>query len=144
MSVIGLPGITEMIIWASLLSIIMVLLTKKLTDQEMLKNIKADMKEMNAKIKKAQKAGKTDEANKFTSQMLKMSSKQMQQTMKPMIASMGIFFVALWFFGTYYGELAVAVPVNLPFLGNSLNWFWWYFLRVFVTNFMFRKLLDVA
>jgi len=144
MSVIGLPGIIEMLIWASLLSVFMVLLTKKLTDQHMLKNIKADMKEMNAKIKKAQKAGKTDEANKLTNQMLKMSSKQMRQTMKPMIASMGVFFVAIWFFGTYYADLVIAVPVNLPFLGNSLGWFWWYFLIVFATNFMFRKLLDVA
>jgi len=144
MSVIGLPGIAEMIIWASLLSMVMILLTKKLTDQDMLKNIKADMKEMNAKIKKAQKAGKTDEANKLTTQMLKMSSKQMQQTMKPMIVSMGIFFVAIWFFGAYYSELVVAVPVNLPFLGNSLGWFWWYFLIIFATNFMFRKLMDVA
>ena len=144
MSVIGLPGVTEMIIWASLLSLIMVILTKMLTDQNLLKNIKKDMKEMNKKIKKAQKAGKMDEANKLTNDMLKMSSKQMQQTMKPMIASMGIFFVALWFFGTYYAELVIAVPINLPFLGNSLNWFWWYFLIVFATNFMFRKLLDVA
>jgi uncharacterized membrane protein (DUF106 family) len=142
--VIGLPGITEMLIWATGLSIFMVLLTKKLTDQDMLKNIKKDQKEMNAKIKKAQKAGKMDEANKLTSEMLKMSSKQMQQSMKPMIVSMGVFVVALWFFGTYYAELAIAVPINLPFLGNSLNWFWWYFLIVFATNFMFRKLFDVA
>jgi uncharacterized membrane protein (DUF106 family) len=144
MSVMGLPGYAEMIIWASLLSLFMVILTKLLTDQEMMRRIKADMKEFNEKIKRAQKAGKTDEANKLTSQMLKMSSKQMQQSMKPMIVSMGIFFVAIWFFGTYYGELTVAVPVNLPFLGNSLNWFWWYFIVIFGTNFLFRKLLDVA
>jgi len=144
MSVIGLPGIAEMVIWASLLSVSMVILTKKLTDQNMLKDIKADMKEMNKKIKSLQKSGKTDEANKMTNQMLKLSSKQMQQSMKPMIASMGIFFVAIWFFGTYYADLAVAVPLNLPFLGNSLNWFWWYFLIVFATNFMFRKLFDVT
>jgi len=144
MSVIGLPGYAEMIIWASLLSLFMVILTKLLTDQNLMRSIKADMKEFNDRIKKAQKAGKTDEANKLTSQMLKMSSKQMQQSMKPMVVSFGVFIVAIWFFGTYYSELVVSVPVNLPFLGNSLNWFWWYFIVIFGTNFLFRKLLDVA
>lgn len=144
MSVIGLPGYAEMLIWASLLSLFMVILTKLLTDQNLMRSIKADMKSFNERIKKAQKAGKMDEANKMTSEMLRMSSKQMQQTMKPMLASLAVFFVAIWFFNSYYGDLTVAVPVNLPFLGNTLNWFWWYFLVVFATNFLFRKLLDVA
>ncbi len=144
MSVIGLPGYAEMIIWASLLSLLTVILTKLLTDQELMRRIKADMKEFNDKIKSAQKAGKTDEANKLTNQMLKMSSKQMQQSMKPMVFTFGIFILAIWFFNAYYSELIVAVPINLPFLGNSLNWFWWYFIIIFGTNFLFRKLFDVA
>lgn len=144
MSVIGLPGYAEMLIWSALLSIFMVLLTKLLTDQNMLKGIKAEMKTFNEKIKKAQKAGKMDEANKLTSEMLKLSSRQMQQSMKPMFVSFGVFVVAIWFFGAYYADLAVSVPVNLPYLGNTLNWFWWYFIVIFATNFLFRKLLDVA
>ena len=144
MAIMGLPGYMEMLIWASLLSLMMVILTKFLTDQNLIKNIKKEMKILNDKIKRAQKEGKTGDVSKHTNEMLKLSSKQMRQSLKPMIFSFGIFIVAIWFFGMYYADLIVTAPFTVPFIGKELNWFWWYFFIVFGTNFLFRKLLEVV
>lgn len=141
--VFGLPGYQEVLIISLVLSLIMVLLTKVLTNQEEIKKAKREMKFYQDKIKKAQKSGDKDTVSKLSNDMLKASSKQMKQSMKPMFVSLIIFVIALGWLAGSYGELLVGMPITLPFLGNQLNWFWWYLIIVLPTSFIFRKMLGV-
>jgi uncharacterized membrane protein (DUF106 family) len=107
--VIGLPGYQEVLIWSLILSLIMVILQKYLTNQNEIRNLKNDMKRYQDRINKATKSGDRKEANKLTSEMMKLSGKQFHQNMKPMMVSMIIFLGALWMFGGFYGGFTAEV-----------------------------------
>jgi len=141
--VFGLPGYQEVLIISLILSLIMVLITKLLTNQDVIKKAKREMKFYQEKIKKAQSSGDKEAAAKLSNDMLKASSKQLRQSMKPMFVSLIIFVIALGWLAAEYGELLINVPITLPFLGNQLNWFWWYLIIVLPTSFIFRKMLGV-
>ncbi|GEM_PF-1345624 len=42
-----------------------------------------------------------------------------------------------------FSQILAISPVAIPFIGSYLSWFWWYFLIVIATSFLFRKLLGV-
>lgn len=141
--VFGLPGYQEVLIISLILSLIMVLLTKFLTNQDEIRKAKREMKFYQDKIKKAQKSEDKEAVSKLSKDMLKASSKQMKQSMKPMFVSLIIFVIALGWLTGEYGELLINLPITLPVLGNQLNWFWWYLIIVLPTSFIFRKMLGV-
>jgi uncharacterized membrane protein (DUF106 family) len=107
--VIGLPGYQEVLIWSLILSLIMVILQKYLTNQNEIRNLKNEMKRYQDRINKATKAGDRQEANKLTSEMMKLSGKQFHQNMKPMMVSMVIFLGAIWLIGGIYGGFMAEV-----------------------------------
>ena len=141
--VFGFPGYMEVFGVSMLMSVGSVIISRFAGDQGAVKNLKAEMKSLNEKVKKAQKSGNTAEMNKHSGDLMKLSGKQFQLNMKPMMISMALFMAMFWFFGTYYSELVVASPVNIPLLGNQLGWFHWYLIIVLPASFMFRKLLAV-
>jgi uncharacterized membrane protein (DUF106 family) len=139
----GFPGYIEVMGISVLMSMGSVLISRFIGDQDAVKNLKREMKSLNDKVKKAQKAGNTAEMNRHSSDLMKLSGKQFQLNMKPMMFSMFMFFIIFGFFSTYYAELVVPVPFNIPFIGNQLGWFHWYIIIVLPMSFMFRKLLSV-
>lgn len=138
-----MPGYQELLIISLVLSLVMVIITKLLTNQDVIRGAKREMKFYQDKIKKAQKDGDKAAVSKLSSDMLKASSKQMKQSMKPMFASLIIFVIALGWLTGAYGELLIQLPIALPILGSELNWFWWYLIIVLPTSFLFRKMLGV-
>ena len=137
------PGYIEVLLISIGLSVASVLISKYLGNQKGVKDLKAEMKSLNASIKKAQKAGDTKEMNRLSGNLMKLSSKQFQLNMKPMMFSMVMFFGMFAFFGTYYAELVVPAPFSIHFIGISMGWFHWYLLIVLPGSFLFRKLLSV-
>jgi uncharacterized membrane protein (DUF106 family) len=141
--VFGFPDYMEVLIVSILLSVVSVLISKIATNQGAIRSMKAEMKSLNERIKKAQKEGNQKLMNALSGDLMKLSGKQFQMNMKPMFISLFIFLGIFWFFGAYYGEMVVSSPINIPFLGNQLGWFHWYFMIVLPGSFMFRKLLGV-
>jgi uncharacterized membrane protein (DUF106 family) len=141
--VFGFPGYMEVLLVSMAMSLTSVLISKFATNQSIIKNLKAEMKSLNERIKKAQKAGNTGEMNKLSGDLMKLSGRQMQQNMKPMMISLFFFLAVFWFLGTFYSELIVPSPINIPFIGNQLGWFYWYLIIVLPGSFLFRKLLAV-
>jgi uncharacterized membrane protein (DUF106 family) len=141
--VFGLPGYIEVLLISLAASAISVIISKYLSDQGAIKNLKTEMKALNEKVKKAQKEGNTSEMNRYSSELMKTSGKQFQYTMKPMVVSMVMFIGLLMFLGSAYVDLVVPSPINIPFVGNQLGWFHWYILIVIPMSFVFRKLLSV-
>lgn len=141
--VFGLPGYIEILLVSVGISLLSVLISKFATDQKAIKNLKKEMKEINARVKKAQKSGDTKEMNRLSGDMMKLSSRQLHMNMKPMMISLIFFMGVLWFLGAYYTDIVIPSPVNIPFVGNQLGWFYWYIIIVFPGSFLFRKLLGV-
>ncbi len=200
-----------------------------LTKPSEIRKIKDDMKFYKEKMNEAKKAGDTAKMNEYANEMLKCSQKQFRSSMKPMMATMLIFFMllgwlhnnfggvsadftadpeakfayaeivhdmqyetvgesfrtrvdlnddgvfsedetfdegeiftyngALWRPGrmmegfymfaqpkdnTVHFEMFIAqMPVELPFIGSYLSWFWWYIFISLPATFILRKVLGV-
>ena len=140
----GYPSYVEVLIITVLMSLSSVLITKFLGDQRAVKNLKAEMKSINDRIKKAQKAGNTKEVSSLSSELMKLSGRQFQLNMKPMMITMVMFLGVFWFvIRAFYSEMVVNSPFNIPFIGSNLGWFYWYLLVAIPTGLLFRKLLAV-
>ena len=141
--VFGFPEYIEVLMISVGLSLLSVLITKFATNQGAVRELKGEMKSINERIKKAQKSGNNKEASELSGQLMKISGRQFQMNMKPMMITMVIFLGVFWFFGSFYGEMVVPCPINIPFVGSQLGWFHWYFLIVLPGSFLWRKLLSV-
>lgn len=97
-----LTPVGEVLLISIGLSFLLAALYRILTKPEEIRRAKSEMEFYKKKANKAQKAGDTEEMKKYTGEMMKASQVQMKQSMKPMIASMVVFFVLLgWLSGTY-------------------------------------------
>jgi uncharacterized membrane protein (DUF106 family) len=142
----------ELFIWSLLLALVTALLYRFLTKPAEMRAAKQAMSELREKANRAQKAGDTKQASVLMSEMMKSNQKVFRMNMKPMMASMVIFFVVLGWLAATFETMAIALPFLLPMvtgafpfveLTSSYNWFWWYLIVVIVGNFVFRKLLGV-
>ncbi len=125
------------------LSFMLSLLYRFLTNPDEMKRIKKEMKFYKEKSSEAQKAGDKAKANEYMKDMMKASQQQFKQNMKPMMASMLVFFIVLGWMHSTFASVLVQLPVTIPFAGNDLGWFWWYILITIPCTMLFRKLLGV-
>ena len=135
--------IEEVLVISVALSIIMAILYRVLTNPEQIRNAKKEAEFYKEKMNKAQKSGDKAQTEKFMNEMLKAQKKQLGQNMKPMFASLIIFFIAFGWLGATYADLLVNLPFPIPFIGSELNWFWWYLIIVIPSTQICRKLLGV-
>jgi uncharacterized membrane protein (DUF106 family) len=142
--VFGLPPYQEIFLLSIGLSLTMTLASKFLANQQEMKKAKKDMEFFRDKASKAQKAGDLKKSNEYMSEMMKASSRQFRLNMKPMMFSFLIVILAASWFAVTYATAKIASPISIPFIGNELNWFWWYVIIVLPFSTIFRKLLDVA
>jgi uncharacterized membrane protein (DUF106 family) len=131
--------VVMLLVYTVILSLVIAILYKILTNQTEADNIKEEMKYFKDKIDEAKKNGDTSKMNQHTTDMLKVSSKQFKITMKPMIASMFVFLIVLGWFGGVFANLVIPTP----FAGYELNWFWWYLVITIPATMIFRKLMGV-
>ena len=135
--------IVEVLLFSIGLSLLMIILTRILTNQKEIKHIRNEMNFFKEKMNKAKKAGDLAKAEQFMNDMLKSSNKQLKHTMKPLLVSMIVFITAFQFLGAVYSELVVILPVALPFLGAEINWFWWYFIIIIPSSMFLRRFFDI-
>lgn len=76
-----------------------------LVDQQKMKRIKAETKEAQEKMKKAQKEGNDKEIKALFSNSMKLNNEMMKLAMKPIIASMLIFFMIIPWMYANYGDI---------------------------------------
>jgi len=80
-----------------------------LVDQQKMKRIKAEIKETQEKMKKAQKEGNDKEIKALFSNSMKSQNEMMSLTLKPIIASMLIFLIVIPWMYTNYGDISVKI-----------------------------------
>lgn len=112
MTLTGLPIFIEEFLFTAVIVFITTLAYRFLINQSELKQLKDSLKEKQARMKEVQKTS-PEEAKKVMAETLSLSNKQLRMTMKPMMVSLIIFFVALPFFGEAYGDKTINLNSNI-------------------------------
>ena len=134
-----------------LVSIIIMLVTSKVTDQKQMKRMREKMKKQQEKMKAAQKKNDTKQVNKISKDMMTMQTQMMSNSMKPMLYTfVPIIIIFGWLrqypplqdFVVLQGYL-VALPFALPHWGSQLGWLGWYIMCSFPASSIIRKVLKM-
>jgi uncharacterized membrane protein (DUF106 family) len=97
----------EIFLWALLISLIISVIYRVFTKPGEIRQLKKDMKFYREKSKEAQKSKDMKKMNEYSSEMLKLSQKQMKHNMKPMFITMGIILILLSFINSAYSGVVV-------------------------------------
>ena len=135
--------ILSLLLVSTLLTIIVILINRIFVNKDLLKNIKNRMDEIRENLTKAQKDGRSEDASKLLSDMMKSNNEYMKHTLKALIISLVV--IALFFPWIQYkfqGMNVATLPFSLPLIGSQLNWVWWYILISLAMGWVIKKLLE--
>jgi uncharacterized membrane protein (DUF106 family) len=134
--IMGLPNPMPLAIISFILTLITTLIYKYMTDQEVMKTLKADIKALQAEMKNHK-----DNKEKMMSIQKEAMGKNMQymkQSFKPMIVTfIPIIFIFGWL-RTYYEAL------GNPAIFFGLTWIWTYIIFSVVISIGLRKILKIS
>jgi uncharacterized membrane protein (DUF106 family) len=119
----------SIILTAILLSFVTLMITKFVTDQKKMKELRDKQKELRKKSKEFSKdVKKMMEINK---EMMEMSMEMMKHSFKPLLLTFIPLLVFFWWLRTTFEAV-------LP------GWIWYYIIASIISSLILRKLLDVA
>lgn len=140
--VMGLRPMFAEIVIAVVVTFLITLLYRFLSNPKKMKELRDKAKELSAKAKELQKTN-PEEAKKVTSEMMSLTNKQMMANMKPMIGTLLIAALFLpWMAEQFVGPV-VNLPFTLPYFGPDFGWLMWYILVSIPFSQLFRKVLGV-
>lgn len=120
---------TSLIVLACLISFISLVITKYVTDQKKMRELKARQKELSKMSKEfKQDIKKLTEINQ---EMMQISMEMMKHSFKPLLITFIPLLILLWWVKSTFQTV-------LP------SWIWYYIIAGIVSSLIFRKLLDVA
>ncbi len=137
----GLNPAISLFVVVSFITVLIILLNRKFTNTEAMKEIKDKMKGIREQLDMAQKQGDKETANKLLGQIMEMNSEFMRHSYKSLFISLIVITLFLPWIKQEYSGMAVAnLPFKAPFVGSSLNWIGWYILVSFTIGWIVRKL----
>ncbi|HEW93129.1 hypothetical protein DRN87_03910 [Candidatus Geothermarchaeota archaeon] len=73
----------------------------------------------------------------------KMESELMMKSFRPFIFTLVIFWVMWWWLSQLYSNMGsfIYLPVPLPMIGLSLNYFWWYLISSLAVGALIKRAL---
>ena len=141
----ALPYYESVLIISAALTLLVLGINRLLINKDVAREIKNRMAEIKEKLNHAQKLGDKENANKLMNEMMKTNTEYMKHTFRALIVSMVVISLVLPWVGQKYKGLAVAtLPFNLPIVGASLDWIWWYVLVSLTLGWLANKLLGVS
>lgn len=136
--------IVSLFVISAFFSILVLLINKIFINTKIVKEIKEKMEAMREQLTAAQKSGNQEDSKKFLDEMMKTNSEYMKHSMKALLISIVIISIFLpWVRYKYSGMTIANLPFALPFLGATLDWFWWYVIVSFAVGWVIKKILSV-
>lgn len=126
-----------------LLYVFQVLLGYFLINREKVEKAKDRLQEIRKKISKLQKEGKVVESEKLLNEMFKLNNEVMKETMKVSMITLFVLFIVFPMLKAKYANSLIKLPISLPFIGNSISWFWWYILSFTAVSLAIKKILKI-
>ncbi len=128
---------------SALVSVVITLFYRFLVDQNLMREIREELRHIQKQMKEAQK-NDINKANELSGKMFKLTNKQMMLNMKPMIASMILVFPLLPWIASVFTGPVVLLPFRLPFFGNDFGWLMWYIVASMPITMFSRKVFDIV
>jgi uncharacterized membrane protein (DUF106 family) len=112
--------------------------------KNVLKDLKDKMEVVRENLMNAQKTGNKSEIDKFLNEMMKINRQFFKHTIKTLVISLIIVSLIIPWLQLKYEKVAyvVILPFNLPFIGSTLNWLYWYFFISLVVGWVLNRLLS--
>lgn len=138
------PPIISVMLLSSLLTVLVILVTRVFVNTKVLREIKDEMEKIREELTAAQKQGDKEAADNHLKRMMAVNSKYMTHSFKATIVSIVVLALFLPYLKFKYEGLIVAnLPLTVPFIGNTLGWLGWYVLVSFMIGWVFRKVLGM-
>lgn len=133
--------VLELGLIASGLSLVSLLIQKKLIDQEKASELKDKIKELRNKMANVKEEKR--EMEKIQKKLMDLQIKYLRMSMRASFPTMFIFLLAYWLMGKRYKGFSVSIPLKLPILGGQLSWIFIFIVFSIISNLVLRKLLKV-
>jgi uncharacterized membrane protein (DUF106 family) len=119
----------SIVILAFLVTFVMTLITKYLTDQKRMKELKDKQKACQIDLKKYELG--SEDYLKVQREMMQCTAELMKKSMKPLLISFIPLIIFFWWIRGIYSEV-------LP------GWLWWYIPSGIISSIILRKILKVV
>ncbi|MFH1364536.1 MAG: EMC3/TMCO1 family protein [Candidatus Aenigmatarchaeota archaeon] len=145
-----MSAMIDILIYTLVLSLVIAILYRLLINPADGRRLKEETKYFRERISKARKSGNMEEVNKLTMESMKASQKQLALTMKPLLASLILFWIFFAWMGSQFETLIIASPFHVPllnwefpffFLSPEMTWYWWYIVTIVPGSMFFRKMV---
>ncbi|MDP3918425.1 MAG: EMC3/TMCO1 family protein [Nanoarchaeota archaeon] len=133
--IMSIPSPYNLILISFLITGAITLVYKFMTDQTLMKELKAEMKSMQKEMKEFK--NDPDKMIGLQKQVMEKNLKYMMQSLKPTIITFIPIIIIFGWLRTYYTELGD------PIVLFGLSWFWSYFIITIILSIALRKLLKV-
>ena len=141
----GLPYYASILLISTTLTLLILGLNKIFVNNKLVKEIRTKMEGIKESLTQAQKQGNKENINKLIDEMMKTNNEYMKHTFKALIISMVVISLILpWVSQKYKGLTVAALPFNLPVVGHTLEWLYWYVLVSFTIGWVLNKLFGVS
>ncbi len=137
--ILGLEPLPFLIILSAILSLMVTMVYKFLTDQVLMKELKADLKKYQEKMK--ENKGDLQKMSELQKESMAVNMRYMKQTMKPMLVTMLPFLAIFAYLKSVY-DGTIVIP--LSFWPGHLGWIGTYIIFSMVFTTGFRKLFKVS
>jgi len=119
----------SIILFGVIISLIIILVTKYMTDQVKMKELKAKQKEFNKTLKEVK--GDVKKEMEVSSELMKHTLEMFKHSMRPMIITLLPLLVFFWWLRQIFTDVLA-------------HWIWYYIGASIVSSIIFRKVFDVA
>ncbi|MEM5879534.1 MAG: EMC3/TMCO1 family protein [Candidatus Aenigmatarchaeota archaeon] len=138
----ALPPVLAVFIIASLVTIIVILINRIFINKNAVNELKQRMNVLREELIELQKQGNLEKAKEVLNEITKHNLSYMKHTLKALLVSViAIALILPWVQYTYKDMPVAKLPLALPYLGSSLNWFIWYFIASLAIGWVIRKLM---
>jgi uncharacterized membrane protein (DUF106 family) len=144
-SILGLPkGLISILIISALITFLQLLVYKKLSDQNRIKELKEKQKALYNEMKNVKDEKKLKKINQeimsINTELMKLSLWPTLLTFFPLV----IIFISLRY-AYAYAEIGNIIewPWNLPIVGNGAGWFLCYIIFGLIFSIIFRKFMKI-
>lgn len=143
-----LPSIVEVLLISAIISVASTLAYKYLSDQAVMKELKAEMDRLRQKSKEAH--GDLEKMKEVNDQMMPLNMKFFKLSMKPTLITLLPMLLVFWGLGKLYTDASGAAmhvvnfPFSIPLIGTWLGWVGTYIIFSIVFTTVFRKAIKVV
>jgi len=137
-----LPPVLAVFLFAFFVTALIILINRAFINKNAVNELKEKMNSLRERLIELQKEGNMEKAKEILDEITKHNLAYMRHTLKALLISIvAIVLILPWVQYTYKDLPVAKIPLALPYIGSSLNWFVWYFIASLTIGWVIRKLM---